>query len=74
MELFRDFSSRNFKSINDFYNLFFLTFRKVTKKFVKYEKNYNNNYLRIINFIHKLIEIRYARDIILEKKEYENND
>lgn len=73
MELFRDFSSRNFKSINDFYNLFFLTFRKVyKKKFVKYEKNYNNNYLRDYKFYTQIDRrYRYARDIILEKKEYE---
>ena len=28
MEVFRDFSNKNFNSINDFYNLFFITFEK----------------------------------------------
>ena len=32
MEVFRDFSNRSFKSINDFYNLFFITFEKLQKK------------------------------------------
>ena len=31
MEVFRDFSNRSFKSINDFYNLFFITFEKLQK-------------------------------------------
>lgn len=73
MEVFRDFSNRSFKSINDFYNLFFITFEKLQKnKFLKFKKNFKSSYLKDYKFYTILDKkYRYARDIILEKKEYD---
>ena len=73
MEVFRDFSNKKFKKIIDFHNLFFSTFEKLfKKKFLKYKKNYNNNYLKEYSFYSSSDRrYRFARDIILEKKEYE---
>ena len=70
MEVFRDFSNRSFKSINDFYNLFFITFEKLQKnKFLKFKKNFKSSYLKDYKFYTLLDKkYRYARDIILEKK------
>ena len=73
MEVFRDFSNRNFKNINYFYKLFFSTFKKLNKKkFFEYKKNFKKNYLKEYKFYTLLDrKYRYVRDIILEKKEYE---
>ena len=73
MEVFRDFSNRNFRGINDFYRVFFRTFKKLNKKkFLKLQKNFNKNYLKDYKF-YTLTDrkYRYARDIVLEKKEYD---
>ena len=73
MEVFRDFSNKNFNSINDFYNLFFITFEKFfKKKSLKFKKKFKNDYLQDYKFYTLLDrKYRYARDIILEKKEYD---
>ena len=59
MEVFRDFSNRSFKSINDFYNLFFITFEKLQKnKFLKYKKNFKSSYLKDYKF-YTLLDKKY---------------
>ena len=73
MEVFRDFSNRNFRRINDFYNVFFKIFEKLNeKKFLEFQKNFKKNYLNDYKF-YTLADkkYRYARDIVLEKKEYD---
>tara|TARA_Y100000591_G_C21675100_1_gene615010 strand:+ start:4 stop:912 length:909 start_codon:yes stop_codon:yes gene_type:complete len=73
MEIFRNFSNSYFKNIDNFYQFFFSTF-KITnfKKFIQFKKKFKKNYLQDYKFYSvNDRKYRYARDIVLSKKEYE---
>ena len=73
MEVFRNFSNSCFKNIDNFYQSFFSKFKKTNfKKFIKLEKKFKKNYLKDYKFYSvNDRKYRFARDIVLSKKEYE---
>ena len=72
LEIFRDFRSRSYKKIDDFYNDFFFIFEKTHFKINKNYKKYKN-YLKNYNFYSLNDRIfRYLRDKILDDHSYLN--
>ncbi len=73
MEVFRNFSNSCFKNIDNFYQSFFSKFKKTNfKKFIQLEKKFKKNYLKDYKFYSvNDRKYRFARDIVLSKKEYE---